>query len=54
MHPKTLLNKIQQITYCLYQVTKITNKVSNNKMNSIQISYKMNTNIHEFEKQSYI
>ena len=38
-----LLNKIRQIIYYLYQEGQITKKVYNNIMNSIQISYKMDT-----------
>ena len=36
-----LLNKIRQIIYSLYEVNKITKKVFNNIMSSINLYYKM-------------
>ena len=40
---ETLLNEIRQIIYSMYQAYKITKIVYNNIMNSIKLSYKIDT-----------
>ena len=40
---KNLQNKIHQITYFLYQEKEVTKKVYNNIINSINVSYKIDT-----------
>ena len=40
---KSLLNKIKQIVYSLYQSREITKKVYNNIIKAIKVSYKINT-----------
>ena len=51
---KNLLNEIRQIIYYLYQPNKITNKVYNNIMNSIQLQYKMdNTFLNSENSEKY-
>ena len=47
-----LLNEIKQIFYYLYQSKKITKKVYNNIINSIQWNYKNGYYIYEFSKTS--
>ena len=40
---ENLLNKIHQIIYSLYQANEITKKNINNIVNSVKVSYKMDT-----------
>ena len=47
---KNLLNEIHQIMYSLYQASKITKKVYNNIVNSIQFWYKIDTIFMNSEK----
>ena len=47
---KNLLNEIHQIMYSLYQASKITKKVYNNIVNSIQLWYKIDTIFMNSEK----